>query len=365
MKKIITTLLVASLFALSACSPAVVGPTEDEILNSITLATQYLKNNVNKDGTFNYFFNPETGEVDDSYNILRHAGTAYSMFEAYEVTQDKELLAKGLKTLEYLNSQIKDCEEDKCLVEDNSIKLGGNGLAIIAFLEYQEKSGDTKYLETAKALGNWIISIQDENGQFKAHKITYDTGRATGFSSDYYPGEAILGLIRLYETTKDTKYLKAAEKSAEWLINVRDYGKDIDELEADHWLLYALSEIYLQSPKKLYKKHIFKIVDAILSEQITKDKNPDWIGGYNPPPRSTPTATRTEGLLAVYKVFPKEKILRAIELGLNFQLRTQVKEGPGLGGFGASLTSSKIRIDYVQHNLSGLVEYYKVLTKTR
>jgi len=105
---------------------------------------------------------------------------------------------------------------------------------------------------------------------------------------------------------------------------------------------------------------------------------PDWLGSYYRPPRSTPTATRTEGLSAAYflardfaDLKEAEKILEIIRLAVTFQLQTQFRpesvlylKDPqrSLGGFHRSLDNFEIRIDYVQHNISSLLSYYRIIT---
>ena len=95
------------------------------------------------------------------------------------------------------------------------------------------------------------------------------------------------------------------------------------------------------------------------------------------PPRSTPTATRTEGLSAAYELArdfgsdeEADEILEAVVLGLRYQMSTQFAPPSAmylpnparcLGGVRRSLTSFEIRIDYVQHHLSAALGYWRIL----
>ncbi len=61
-----------------------------------------------------------------------------------------------------------------------------------------------------------------------------------------------------------------------------------------------------------------------------------------------------------------EPIQQAIHAGLEFQLQMQVKgdikhSRKWLGGFMESLEKDTIRIDYTQHNISGLILYHQIL----
>ncbi len=359
--------------------------TPEKLLSSATLGGDYLVRSIDDSGYFIYEYDPETDKVSDSYNMLRHAGTVYAMLELYEQTQNPELLASARKGLLFLLENIKSChlneQEYLCLIdEEGDVKLGGNALAIIAMTKYAEIMGtDDDYwlagktleetsIDTSHSLANWIVASQASDGEFTAHKTNPEGTYSSTFVSEYYPGEAILALLRLQAIApadEEDKYLDAAERGADWLIQVRDKNKNIDNIAHDHWLLYGLNELYRLRPNKIYLKHAWKIVDAI-------EKLQDEEGGFYNPPRSTPTATRSEALVSAYKlaVYSKtnsktDQILKILDRAIAFELRTQItdKDSRAFGGFGESLTDSTVRIDFVQHNISALLGYREILEK--
>jgi hypothetical protein len=168
-----------------------------------------------------------------------------------------------------------------------------------------------------------------------------------------------------------------AKRGAIYLITVRDGKRPDSELPHDHWLLYGLNELCRFRPDPLYVDHSRRIADIIMSRQNRNSRYPDWDGGYYIPPGSTPTATRTEGLCAAYSLMKEigdtdtlTGYIPAIRKGIAFQLATQVTEENAcyfadpqrsMGGFRKSLTDNEIRIDYVQHNLSALMGYLRIL----
>ena len=344
------------------------------MLSAAVAGGEYLTEAVRSNGKFVYSYLPKTDGVPDRYNILMHSGTVYSMLELYEVTGDADLLQAAERAIDYLLASSLPCEVDDesvlCVVEDEEVKLGGAGLAAIALAKYTEVTGDERYLAELVALGRTMQALQHESGEF-THKITYPEGEDTGFVSQFYPGEALLALARIYAIDPDEGWLDTAERGAQYLINVRDKGLSISQLTHDHWLLYALNELYRYRPNSTYRDHATRIARAIMQSQNRRPEYPDWLGSYYRPPRSTPTATRTEGLCAAYQLVrdfgdpgTADSILRAIELGVAFQLQTQFLPESvlyvsdpqrSLGGFHRSLTNFEIRIDYVQHNISGLL----------
>lgn len=359
-------------------------PTGDEMRSTALAGGQYLTRAVEKDGKFVYSYLPKTDKVADAYNILRHAGTLYSMLELYDLKADAALLEAAERALDYLLTAALPCElggeSHVCIVEDEEIKLGGTGLAAVALAKYLEVTGNRQHLSELIAWGRTLRALQRDSGEF-IHKITYPEAENTGFVSEYYPGEALLALIRIYGQDPQEGWLDAAEQGAQYLIKVRDQGLSVEELAHDHWLLYGLNELYRHRLNPLYLEHAMRIAQAIVRAQNREPEYPDWLGSYYKPPRSTPTATRSEGLCAAYQLardfktsIEPDQILKAMELGIAFQLQTQFRPESvmylsdpqrSLGGFHSSLTNFRLRIDYTQHNISSLLCGARVLSETQ
>lgn len=349
-------------------------------LSSARAGGNYLVNHLHEDGSFVYEYDPLTYQESGSYNILRHAGTAYSLFELYGTTESKRYADAGERALTYLDAQLVQCPTVAtalCVLENNEIKLGGNGLAVLAIATEVHTTNNATRIPTAQALAEYIIETQSPSGEFLAHK-TNGAGVVSDFISGYYPGEAIFALTQLYEIDGDERWIDSAHRGAEWLITVRDAGKDIDELDHDHWLLYGLRELYAHTPDELYLEHARKLTDAIADAQHISEtgERSNWNGGFYNPPRSTPTATRSEGLSAAYDIFVMagdteyaQRAYETMERAIAFQLRTQFSrrdlarlnaDPRAVGGFHESLDEYSVRIDYVQHNVSALLAFDRI-----
>jgi hypothetical protein len=363
-----------------------VGPlTPQKLLHAAQAGGRYLVRSTRPNGRFDYLYDPVEDEVPPAYNILRHAGTTYAMFALAAVTGEEPLLAAAREATSYLLEQVQPCEVPgqggQYVVEDGAVKLGGNALAVLALVENAKITGEKKHLRTAVQLGEWMLSVQEPGGRFAVHKQSHPEGTDSGMRSGYYPGEALFALVRLHEAEGSERWLKAAEDAARYLIAERDAGKSIDRLPPDHWLLYGLNELYRAAPNGLYLQHARRLARAIMDDQNRSPVEPLRRGSYYDGARSTPAATSTEGLCAAY-VLERDhgkagdrlarRILTAARLGVGFQLRTQLHHeavmycpNPQrcLGGFGASLTDKRIRIDAVQHNISALLALRRILMR--
>lgn len=354
-------------------------PTSNTLLNSAILGGNYLINATGNNGFFLYEYDPINNDKSDSYNILRHAGTIYSMLQLYDVTGNQELLSKAEIAIQYLLEFEKPYGNTSVIVYNNEIKLGGNGLAILALAEHAKITGDMRNLKTMQNLALYIKDSQNDSGGFVSKRY-YSTGHKSDFDSLYYPGEAILSLCRLYSIDNNETWLDISEKGAMYLIEQRSDIPTTD-LVHDHWLVIALNELYRYRDKHEYFDHSMRIAESIMSKQtdgvIKKTTDPNIIGSYSLP-RSAPTATRTEALIAAFHLAndfgndlsKTQKILNAVSLGIQFQLRTQFIEDnmenvlypeKAIGGFFDSLNNYIIRIDYVQHNICSILGLYHII----
>jgi hypothetical protein len=354
-------------------------PSAAELLEAVRSGGSYLRDAVTSSGKFAYIYLPKQDTVPDDYNMVRHAGTVYAMMEVYALTRDEQLLAATRRAIGYMLGYVKDFavgDMSMAILAEKTIKLGGIALAVVALAKYTEATGDRSHLPVMRKLARYIRYSQRESGEFLCERY-YPGMEERDFVSRFYPGEALLGLMRLHAVDPSDEWVDCAEKGARWLINVRDAGMETLKLTQDHWLLYALNEIYRARRDDLFLEQAMRISLAMTSSQRTSGP-PDYVGSYRSP-NSCSTATRTEGLLAAYALardFGRDedaaRILEGVKLGARFQLGTQLRpeqvmflDNPrrALGGFHDSMTDYTIRIDFVQHNLSSLLGYYKVLSQ--
>jgi hypothetical protein len=236
-----------------------------------------------------------------------------------------------------------------CVVDCGKIKLGGNGLALLALAELLEARWDAELARVAQRLGRYIVSEQLEDGDF-VHSRVYKTNRVRDFRSDYYTGEALFGLLRLHEVTGEKEWLDCALSSETQLFQ-RNYGV----FSQSHWMLYALEKLHHLSGAEMCLEHARQIAEHILMfPDYRKDK------------RSTPIACRSEGLLAYIRMVERsggrkispdaESCLREVRRNLSLQLQFKTPTGAFIRGGG----SDEIRIDYIQHNISSFLAYHRL-----
>ncbi|MCH9651637.1 MAG: hypothetical protein K0U98_25650 [Deltaproteobacteria bacterium] len=360
------------LFRGNSTAPSI---TPDSLLEAARAGGEYLLRHHQPNGLFDYSYRAKRDKYDDSYNLLRHAGTCYALLELYEATGDARYRAAARLGLEKLLTKARppkpehrEAHFEAIVSPGEEAKLGGAALTILALMRYREASGESLWLDRARNLATFLVFQQEPSGHFFS-KYFYGPPDPEPFESIYYPGEAILSLMRLYREDPDPRWLETARKGADWLMDVRDTGKAVKDLPHDHWLLMGLNELHQVTEDPRYAQHGARIAQAIIEAQRTAGPPLDWVGSYYTPPRSTPTATRSEALVAMVHLAKRVRMdptpyLEALRRAASFQLRCQLTEQNSLylprpdlalGGFRRSLTNWEVRIDYVQHNLSALL----------
>jgi len=373
--------------------------SDEDLDLAITQATDYLINACDSSGQFAYRINMDPDVVDEpDYNILRHAGTIYSLTMAQEYSPNDQTLKTIQRSSEFL---IKHCldpvrdEPDLLAIWSPLVvtgrrtyaKLGGSGLGLLALSKFEKLKPGSVSIDTLKKLGNFILWMQKEDGSFYSRLFKGKDGRNDEWTSLYYPGEAALGLLHLYDLDNDKRWLIGAAKTVKYLHDKRR-GKMITE--ADHWALIAseklkphlendptlpLSVDELEAHTKLVCRTMFFQRNWHQFTLLTPRGCPNHAG------LTTPGATRLEGLQAAKNIIPEKnkfyhkQIDSIVDGGIRFLMSTQVKKGQYKGAipraakrlpfyhpFGTKKFNrrvTEVQIDYVQHTLSAWVKYKK------
>ena len=360
----------------------------DVIENAIILSLFYLSKNITPAGRFVYRnnINPDKVYSGKQYSSLRHAGTLYSMYQCEKYLNKDALKKKRLLASEYLiKNYIKKIdfnmyglvskpEEEAPVFLSTS---GGTGLALTALVNLLDEGKIS--LSLLRKMGNFLLFMQEDNGDFTP-SWEFSTMKKSGiFSARYYPGEACLGLLNLYEADKDEKWLAAAKKGLFRLAKIASVTP-FELMKFNHWGMIALQKLFLienngltKDERTILSTYADKNISFILTKQITDEKNVRY-GGFDTTKSLCGVSTILEGMLAAYDCVEqsvlKMRIINSVNIALAFIAKYQIKAGEMEGGIpkshiwntlNAKNEDKEIRIDYVQHTLSALIMYKNLL----
>jgi hypothetical protein len=353
-------------------------PDRAHVAQAIELAAHYLESNCDENGKFTYLVDPVSGTVSPSYHAIRHAGAIYSLAMLNHSHPDRKAVDTMVRAAAYLRANYigPDTASNaialwaKPLPTPSYAELGGAGLGLVALTALNQAQPETVPLADLEGLGRFILFLQNDDGSFN-EKYSPETGVDTDYDILYYPGEAALGLIGLYELDHHQEWLDAAGKALAYLVSSRAHFKN---MPPDHWALIATARFlpYCQETGCPVSRaelidHAARICDRILRDQVGSAPDTRRNGAFSTAGQTTSSATRLEGLLAALEFLPedpggrRDRIRSAVDRGIAFLLRAQIASGPYAGGVPGALSSathaSDIRIDYVQHAMSALLRY--------
>jgi len=358
---------------------------EATLLPRIVWAADHLMSTIGPDGRMRYRYFVSSDTEKSSESLIRHCGATYALIQAYVRTKYRPYLRAAEAAMEFVFRQSNWQERRGphgggrvyFFVWEGSkhIHLGGAGLALLMIDQYVEATGDAeRYLERARGLARYIVSAQRESGEFIYRGSVDPNGVPKNTVSAFYPGEAILGLARLYAYDRDPLWLATAVRGADWLIDVRDQGKGPRELQIDHWLMIALSYLHHFTGDERYSSHQRLLSrPALMRHELVSRKfaktYPDYAGNLFDPPDGTAVATCGEGLAATLDTCAAESrdctdlhrlLLDVVRHEMLIQYTPDrmwwpQNQAETFGGFAGGLVDPSIRCDFVQHNLSSLL----------
>jgi len=144
-----------------------------------------------------------------------------------------------------------------------------------------------------------------------------ETGPVEHFQSPYYPGEAALGFIALYETDHSREWLTRAGKALSYL--AKNSPEHLNG-EVDQWALIAIAKLlpYCDqdacpgaSPKELTQYSI-QVCNWIVHNQLRNPASP-LDGAFDPSGETAPVGARLEGVLAALEFLPNDEFHRRVE----------------------------------------------------
>jgi len=367
-----------------------------------------------ENGKFKYRYYPYADRYEtEKYHMARHAEAALSLFKAARLgisppsgtrtgsgSSSGPHFAAGEKALAYIRQlAVKDRAFDFHYVPDGRrVRLGAAAMALVAFCERERAGGDDSNREFMKSLARFILNQQTPRGEFISHYDPTKGRPVNKFISLYYPGEALLGLLRLYSLTgrKDRELLVACHRGAKYLISfenarlvdhINKGGDPAKGYPPDACFMQALEVLIAIDSRPEYVRHLFKLADSMLAWQLSSleggrptgwggpTRFPDLVGAIDnaDPPSAPQTGARCAGLVAALRVARKQgrkdaaaRYARALDLAGKFVIQNQFhahnsyalpQPARAVGGFRLTPLNCTVRMDHVHHCAAFLLEW--------
>jgi hypothetical protein len=355
-------------------------PSQAEINRAISLAGSYMRQSCGPTGQFVYRTSIQSGTQSNTYNIVRHGGAIYALGMLQQRRPDPQDVDAMVRAASFLRQNFigPGVHADQLVVwskplpQRSAADLGATGLGLVALTAVERVKPHSIPLVQLQELGHFLIFLQRADGSFVS-KYNPESGPEEEFESLYYPGEAALGLIDLYEIDHSTVWLKAAARALSYLAKSR---AGLADVPPDHWALIATAKLMAYYPESASPasreeliQHAIQVCRSLMKGQERMPGDPSLDGSFDPSGRTAPTATRVEGLLAALEFLPRGplrgEIKDTVDHGVAFLLRTQIRNGVYAGAMpsahlAASPEAFYIRIDFVQHALCAWLQYQRM-----
>ena len=344
--------------------------TIEKINQTLMLAGQYLLNNQKPDGSLQYLYFPQAQQFSSANNMIRQWMSTIALAEMRDYTRDEKYGRAFEKNMEF--NFRNSYPEDGALGHipyGNESKLGAAAFALTSAI----KDDGNKYSGQQRKLTNLILYLHNpSDGSFR----TFYFPKERNDNQNFYPGEAMLALMILYEEAGNETYLGAVRQSFDYY---SAYHRKNPNPAFVPWHTMALYRLYQIGQDARYSDFIFDMNDFLITIQNKSCSSPGNLGrfydpkrGYYGPPHASSDAVYVEGLTYAYRLAKElgredkaESYKEAIILGTRSLVELQYKEAEAenrtdayilLGGIRTSTERPEIRIDNSQHTIMALLQ---------
>lgn len=336
---------------------------------SMKLMGQWFVTNQTAQGDFRYELETATGQTKEGYNIVRQAGSLYSLAQLFGLTHNPQIettLKQGFTFFEQLSRP--EATDAAAIVYQDEKKSNGSALLLLALIEYMEADpqAQDQYLNWARQLANFLVSTQKGNGGF-AYRPDIDLEE-----SDYNNGETFYALVRIYRLDPQPEYWEAIQKAADYLVTA--YPPQTPNLSFYSWSMAGFAHLYQIDPQPAYWDYLKTSTNAFINTRgksfLPQTSQPRFIRGnwgvfLEGIIHTAWVAQSIDPQYAQYlKDFSETALLQVLTLQVEGPYGRFAARYPHLkGGICYDQSCQTQRIDIVHHNLSAVALYLKFLSQ--
>lgn len=356
-KKIITILIAFCFLSMTSCAKPASKLDRQTLSQATNLAGEWFINQQNNNFLY-YEYYPASNTHSPLNQTVRELASLWAITHLAKFTGDpryQKLSERGFKYFERFIYEDKQNNVFYLKFGEDKINLGASAFMILALVN-SDQNNRTEFINK---LADGIIFQQNENGSLRPHFYSDDNS-----NQDYYPGEALLALITLYEQDPQPKYLETVNQA---FLYYRDYWNKNPNTPMVPWHSRTYYQLYQHTPKQDIADFIFDMNDYILQDYNQRDncQKFDFEQG-------SVIAVHLEGIVKAYALAQElgdqtrqQCYQNFIDQGFAYLVSLQVQPNENLppaaiGGIWDGPDHQSQRVDRNQHAVMALMDYLAV-----
>ena len=370
--------------------------TKLQLASQITAGKEYLLRMM--DAKWHAFFKNYDAQAGIGEARLRTVYTASSLYTFLKISereQDDRInetispIASFLLSMQVTEGKHKGAFHysffpDSQIIE-NRFVVGTASKTVFTLIMLYNTTHDERYLVAAQAAGNWLLSMQREDGKIYSYtELCNGEWRYGEKFSCLYTGQVLSALSRLYGITHDIRYLKGAEMIARILSEkarhdhyfLNDEYRSADSPIPTSWVVMSLLDYFKVTRDTEIRKVLRRSARELLKRQNKDPRDILNFGRFNGTLASSGNGWINEVLGELYTYGNAEKWRECAEYKEAMILvsrwliqntyspeNTYFLKQPEkvYGGLIRNRTEESVRTDAVCHGVNGYIMLYDAL----
>jgi AMMECR1 domain-containing protein len=347
-----------------AFKPLPAAEDDDKLLQELaTLYSNYLLRHHREDGTFYEGYEPFRNRLLAGGHLPRLAHGGWVLARSARAFADPLLRTAADRTLDLLLRRVKLSEQGIWLeMGENKPSISEIAFLVLGICELPK--GDYRRPQ-ARGLADVLWSAIDHEGRIATH-CTAD--KVDDIFQDYFPGQVLLALAAATRERLTSPDNSRLERAFRYYRHRFRYQRNFGQVS---WVMQGFSAWWRLRRDSQFAELLFEIGDWILEHQ--QEKTGGFLSDDQPDAPGYTSALYLEGIGAALHVAraidpgPHDRYWASYLQGLKFLHRITIQPGHAamlpntdyaIGGLRMCLDSSFVRIDFVQHGLSCVLERF-------
>lgn len=342
--------------------PAPDTPPLDALLDRLAnLHVQYLIRQQTADGSLYLRYEPFQNRLYQGLSGPRLAHGAWIIARAYKALGGDALKNVRDRLIDYHLKGVRESELGIWLEGEAVPSISELSFLLLALCQLPEDEG---HRALCSKLASKLWSSIDAHGRISTHSKPINGLDAY---QDYFPGQALLALATAHQSGVTAIIESKLDKAFRYYRHRYRYGRNFGQVS---WLMQAFGKWWDATGNRMFADFVFEIGDWVL--QYQQEKTGAFINDHQFDTPGYTTALYLEGIAVGLRLAAllgdenrSQRYRKSLARGFKFLDRLVIQQRDAsvlpnaefaIGGLRQSLYASEIRVDFVQHSLSAILE---------